>query len=117
MASLFGNTVARRSSDSQRSFAAMPSSPSSSRSTCPAKRLPNFVIMIGFLRLRYYIAFAWDEEAGYELAAQGRTDSLRIRRAREGQESGLERREERAGAETSPRDQEGRPPLLLPHGG
>src|SRR5438093_1547525 len=49
MASLFGNTVARRSSESQRSFAGVPSSPSSSRSTWPANRLPNFVIMPGLL--------------------------------------------------------------------
>src|SRR5437870_13906601 len=49
MASLFGNTVARYSSDSQRSFTGVPSSPSLSRSTWPANRLPNFVIMLGFL--------------------------------------------------------------------
>src|SRR2546422_6481117 len=49
MASLFGNTVARCSSESQRSFAGVPSSPSSSRSTWPANRLPNCVIMLGFL--------------------------------------------------------------------
>src|SRR5205809_2152699 len=52
---------------------------------------------------------------GYELAGEGRTDPLRIRRAREGQESGLERRPERAGAEASSRHQEGRPHLLLSH--
>src|SRR2546428_8407978 len=49
MASLFGNTVARRSSESQRSLAGVPSNPSSSRSTWPANRLPNCVIMLGFL--------------------------------------------------------------------
>src|ERR1700704_214358 len=49
MASLFGNTVARYSSDSQRSFTGVPSSPSLSRSTWPANRLPNLVIMIEFL--------------------------------------------------------------------
>src|SRR5213593_3863503 len=52
---------------------------------------------------------------GYELAGEGRTDPLRIRRAREGQESGLERRPERAGAQASSRHQEGRPHLLLSH--
>src|SRR5438445_9463649 len=49
MASLLGNTSARRSSDNQRSLAAVPSSPSLSRSTWPANRLPNFVIMLGIL--------------------------------------------------------------------
>src|SRR6185503_17416906 len=52
MASLFGNTVASRSSESQRSFAGVPSSPSSSRSTCPANRLPKLVIMRGLPRAR-----------------------------------------------------------------
>src|SRR5438132_8352586 len=51
MASLFGNTVARYSSDSQRSFTDVPSSPSLSRSTWPANRLPNLVIMIELLRV------------------------------------------------------------------
>src|SRR5262245_52285603 len=46
MASLFGKTVARYSSESQRSFAGVPSSPSLSRSTCPANRLPNLVIIL-----------------------------------------------------------------------
>src|SRR5258705_3989428 len=49
MASLLGNTSARRSSDSQRSFAGVPSSRASSRLTGPANRLPNCVIMLGFL--------------------------------------------------------------------
>src|SRR2546427_5933488 len=49
MVSLFGNTVARCSSESQRSFAGVPSSPSSFRSTWPANRLPNCVIMLGLL--------------------------------------------------------------------
>src|SRR5262245_31181473 len=46
MASLFGNTVARYSSESQRSLAGVPSNPSLSRSTWPANRLPNLLIMI-----------------------------------------------------------------------
>src|SRR5882724_8850229 len=50
MASLFGNTVARYSSGSQRAFTGVPSSPSLSRSTWPANRLPNFVIMIDVSR-------------------------------------------------------------------
>src|SRR5947207_11932111 len=62
MASLFGNTSARRSSESQRSFAAVPSSPSSSRSTCPAKRLPNFVIMVAFLQRGELYAPRGEEE-------------------------------------------------------
>src|SRR5215467_1491806 len=45
MASLFGNTSASRSSESHRSLAAVPSSPSLSRSTCPANRLPKLLIM------------------------------------------------------------------------
>src|SRR5712691_8697872 len=53
MASLLGNTSARRSSESQRSLAAVPSSPSLSRSTCPANRLPKLVIIPGLLWLRY----------------------------------------------------------------
>jgi hypothetical protein len=52
MASLFGKTVARYSSESQRSFAGVPSSPSLSRSTWPANRLPKLVIMIEFLPCR-----------------------------------------------------------------
>src|SRR5262245_57715770 len=46
MASLFGNTEARCSSDSQRSLTGVPSKPSWSRSTWPANRLPNLVIMV-----------------------------------------------------------------------
>src|SRR5712691_9671579 len=53
MASLFGNTSARRSSDSQRSLAGVPSSPSFSRSTCPANKLPKLVIILESLPLRY----------------------------------------------------------------
>src|SRR5215468_6562785 len=56
IASAFGNTDARRSSDSQRSLTGMPSKPSWSRSTWPAKRLPNRLIMIGFLRSRLIAA-------------------------------------------------------------
>src|SRR5712692_2399781 len=52
MASLLGNTSARRSSDSQRSLAGVPSSPSFSRSTCPANRLPKLLIILESLPLR-----------------------------------------------------------------
>ncbi len=45
-------TVARCSSDSQRSLAGVPSKPSLSRSTCPANRLPNLVIMVGVSSMR-----------------------------------------------------------------
>src|SRR5581483_5492645 len=49
-----------------------------------------------------------------ELAGEGRTEPLRVRRAREGQEGRVERRQERVGAKASSRHEEGRPHLLLP---
>jgi hypothetical protein len=49
IASLLGNTVARSSSESQRSLTGVPSNPSLSRSTCPANRLPKLVIMLEVL--------------------------------------------------------------------
>src|SRR5919204_1434365 len=51
----------------------------------------------------------------YELVVQGRADALRLRRARQGQNDGLERREEPARAEAPARGEEGGPHLLLPH--
>src|SRR6266446_5707910 len=45
MAWHLSNTVARCSLESQRSLAGVPSSPIWSRSTLPAKRLPNLVII------------------------------------------------------------------------
>src|SRR5919201_4887414 len=50
---------------------------------------------------------------GDELADEGRAETLRLRRAREGQDGGVERRQECARAEASTRDQEGRSHPLL----
>src|SRR5262249_9442962 len=54
-------------------------------------------------------------EGSHELAVQGRADALRLRRTGQGQEDGVERREESAGAEASAVGQERRSDFLLPH--
>src|SRR5687767_6553952 len=51
----------------------------------------------------------------HELAVQGRTDALRLRRARQGQEDDVERCQESRRAETPAVGEEGRPHFLLPH--
>src|SRR5690349_2291751 len=59
----------------------------------------------------------WNRElwSCYELAVQGRTDSLQLRRSRARREDVVDRREEFARAEAPARGEEGRSNFLLPH--
>src|SRR5260221_7436224 len=61
------------------------------------------------------VQFTIYKEGRHELAIQGRTVELQLRRVRERQVDGVERCEEPRRAETPPLGEEGRPDFLLSH--